>query len=177
MRRSTTTTFPVRLATLCATGVLGLALAGDVAAEQHESGGTAAKAMTAEIHPVAADMDRVDEKVTLGTAKFSDAGDKIDVLVQVAGLPLGGREASPAADGAPATVPFQVRVLKSGDCAKAADASELVALPDLQVKDDGSGILMATTDKVKLADLKGQIVVLGAPGEKARVGCGVISAQ
>ncbi len=174
MRRSTTTSL-VRLATLCATGALGLALAGEVAAEQHE-GGTA-KAMTAKIHPVAADMDRVDKKVTYGTAKFTDAGDKVDVLVQVAGLPLGGREASPASDGAPATVPFQVRVVKSGDCAKAAGASELVALPDLQVRDDGSGILMATTDKVKLADLAGQAVVIGAPGDKTHVGCGVISAD
>jgi hypothetical protein len=187
MRRTTTTSFPTGLAARCATGVLLATLvATSGAAEQHGGGAAgsgdagpkmAKMAMMAKIHPVAVQAGRVDEMMTYGTAKFSQGKDKVDVLVQVAGVPLGGREAGPASDGAGATVPFEVHVLKTGDCTKTTDAKVLVELPNLQVKDDGSGILMASTDDVKLDDLAGQVVVIGAPGNKIRAGCGVISAQ
>jgi len=174
MRRTTTTSFPIGLAARCAGILLALA-ATDAVAEQH--GGDGGGAMVAKIHPVAVQTGRVDEKMTYGTAKFSQGSGKVDVLVQVAGVPLGGREAGPASDGAAATVPFEVRVLKTGDCTKTAGAATVVELPNLQVEDDGAGILMTSTDKVKLQDLAGQVVVLGAPGEKHRMGCGVIAAQ
>ena len=35
----------------------------------------------------------------------------------------------------------------------------LAELPQLRVKDDGSGVLMASTDKVTLEQLAGQLVV------------------
>ncbi|HEY8516623.1 MAG TPA: hypothetical protein VIS07_14030 [Candidatus Binatia bacterium] len=170
MRRSTTTSIRGKLAALAATTAL-LAATG-AAAESPSGGGT----MVATLHPVAVEVGRVDEKATLGTAKFTQGDGKVDVLIQVNGFPLGDREAGPASDGAPATVPFDVTVVKT-DCTKAEGSPELVKLPQLQVKDDGSGILMASTDAVKADQLAGQAVVIGAPGNKRHVACGVIAAR
>jgi Cu/Zn superoxide dismutase len=74
-------------------------------------------------------------------------------------------------------VPFEVAVLKTGDCTKTTGSTALVTLPQLQVRDDGSGILMASSDKVTLDQLAGQAIVIGAPGSKTRVGCGVIATK
>ncbi|MEW6270060.1 MAG: hypothetical protein AB1689_12275 [Thermodesulfobacteriota bacterium] len=177
MRRSTTTSFPSKLAALAATTVVLLATG--AAAESHsgDAGKAAGKTMMATLHPVATGTGRVDEKMSRGTAKFTQGAGKVDVLIQVNDLPLGDREAGPASDGAPATVPFDVAVVKTGDCAKAEGSAELVKLPQLQVKDDGSGILMASTDKVTLEQLAGQAVLISVPGNKNRVGCGVIAAR
>lgn len=179
MRRITTTSHSSLIAVLGAAGVL---LAAPAAfAEQHAGGaGKAEGSMMATIHPVAEREGRVDEKMSFGTAKFSPGKDanKVDVLIQVTGVPLGEREAGPASDGAGATVPFDVSVMKSSDCVTAADAEVITKLPQLQVKDDGSGILMTTLEGVTMQQVGGQAVLVTVPGSKKnRVGCGVIEAK
>lgn len=179
MRRTATTILDaIKLAVLGTTSVL--LLAPTVSAEQHGGGAgeAAGKTLMATIHPVDAKLGRVSD-TTVGTVKFTQGDGKVDVLVQASGIPLGGREADLVADGGPATVGFDTRILKGDDCAKVADdATVLVELPELRVQDDGSGILMASTDKVTLDQLSGQLVVLSDPKNKsARVGCGVIGAK
>ena len=120
------------------------------------------------------------QDISIGTAKFTQGDGKVDVLVQVSGVPLGAREAEASADGGPATVGFNTHVVKGSDCATVTkDVTVLAELPQLRVKTDGSGILMASTDKVTLAQISGQLVVFSAPkSTKAqRIGCGVIGAK
>lgn len=176
MRRTATTSMAlIRLAVLGTTGVL--LLAPTVSAEQQ--GGGAGQTLMATIHSVDTSQDKV-AKISYGTAKFTQGSGKVDVLVQVAGIPLGGREAELSADGGPATVGFDVHILKGSDCATVGeDVTVLATLPQLRVKDDGSGILMGSTDKVTLDQISGQLVVFTVPKatKHPRVGCGVIAAK
>jgi hypothetical protein len=179
MRRTATTILDaIKLAVLGTTSVL--LLAPTVSAEQHGGGAgqAAGQTLMATINPVDPGLDRV-AKTSVGTVKFTQGSGKVDVLVQASGIPLGGREAEVASDGGPATVGFDTRVLKGSDCAKVADdTTVLVELPQLRVQDDGSGVLMASTDKVTLQQLSGQLVVFSDPKNKhARIGCGVIGAK
>lgn len=165
----------IKLAVLGTTGVL--LLAPTVSAEQQ--GGGAGQTQMATIHAVDPELDRV-SKTSYGTAKFTQGDGKVDVLVQASGIPLGGREAEIGADGGPATIGFDVYVLKGSDCATVSkDATVLAQLPQLRVKDDGSGILMGSTDKVTLEQISGQLVVFTVPNrtKHERVGCGVIGAK
>jgi len=174
MRRTATTFVDmIKLAVLGTTSVL--LLAPTVSAEQH--GGGAGQTMMATINPVVTGLDRVG-KASYGTVKFTQGSGKVDVLIQAAGVPLGGREAELAADGGPATVGFDVRIVKSSDCATAGhDEVVLAELPQLRVKDDGSGIMMGSTDKVTLQQIAGQAVVISAPKNTTRVGCGLIKSE
>jgi len=175
--RGNTTTFlaVIKLAVLGMTGVV--LLAPTVSAEEH--GGGAGQTLMATIHPVDTSQDKVAQKISYGTAKFTQGDGKVDVLVQAAGIPLGGREAEVASDGGPATVGFDVHLVKGSDCATADHGATVLAeLPQLRVKDDGSGILMGSTDKVTLQQIAGQMVVFSTPkNNKQRIGCGVISAK
>lgn len=135
----------------------------------------AGQTMMATLNPVNKAQDRVDKGVNYGTAKFTQGSSKVDVLVQAAGIPLGGREPEGSGDGEPATVGFNVRIVKSADCATADTAATLTELPQLRIKSDGSGILMASTDKVSLDQIAGQALVISSPN--TRVGCGVIKAE
>jgi len=156
------------------TGIL--LLAPPVSAEQHTGG--AGQTMMATINPVVVSQDKVATKINYGTVKFTQGNGKVDVLIQAAGVPLGGRETELGTDGGPATVGFNVRVVKSSDCATADEAATIIAeLPQLRVKDDGSGILMGSTDKVTLQQIAGQAVVISSPKTNNRVGCGVIKAE
>jgi hypothetical protein len=147
----------IKLAVLGVTSVLFLAPS--VSAEQQKAG--AGQTMVATINPVDTTQDRVANKISYGTAKFTQGSGKVDVLVQAAGVPVGGREAEPSADGGPATVGFNMRIVKSSDCATADQAPTVLAeLPQLRVKADGSGILMASTDKVSLQQIAGQAVLI-----------------
>lgn len=182
MRRTVTTTMAklakvasIELAVLGTTGIL--LLAPTVSAEQH--GGGAGQTLMATINAVDPELDRV-SKTSYGTAKFTQGDGKVDILVQASGVPLGGRESEVVADGGPATVGFDVYVLKGSDCATVSkDATVLAELPQLRVQDDGSGILMGSTDKVTLEQIKGQLVVFVTPKRTKhdRVGCGVIGAK
>lgn len=171
---ATTTVNVIKLAVLGMTSVL--LLAPTVSAEQHTGG--AGQTLMATIHPVDPKLDRIAD-TSVGTAKFTQGSGKIDVLVQVAGIPLGGREATAPADGGPATVGFDARVVKGSDCATAAHDDVVIAeLPQLRVKDDGSGILMASIDKATMQQIAGQLVVFSSPTNRsARIGCGVIAAK
>ena len=113
MRRTATTSVNViKLAVLGMSSVL--LLAPTVSAEQHAGG--AGQTLMATIKPVDTGQDRVAD-VTYGTAKFTQGSGKVDVLVQVSGVPLGGRETVESADGGPATVGFDARIVKGSDCA------------------------------------------------------------
>lgn len=180
MRGTATTIMNLRkMAVLCTVGVLCLGPMSCAGTKKAASSAAAsAPALMATIYAVDAGLERV-SKATFGTAKFTQGVGKVDVLVQVNGIPLGGREASPASDGASATVPFDARVVKGTDCATVAhDATVIAQMPQLRVQDDGSGILMTSLDKVTLDQLAGQLVVFSSPtNSHARVGCGVIGAK
>jgi Cu/Zn superoxide dismutase len=168
-----------KMAVLCTVGVLCLGPMSCAGTKKAASSAAAnAPALMATIYAVDAGLERV-SKTTFGTAKFTQGVGKVDVLVQVNGVPLGGREASPASDGAPATVPFDARVVKGTDCATVAkDTTVIAQLPQLRVQDDGAGVLMTSLDKVTLDQLAGQLVLFSAPGDShARVSCGVIGAK
>lgn len=180
MRGTATTNMNLRkMAVLGTVGVLCLGPMSCAGSKKTGSSAAAsAPSMMATIYAVDAGLDRV-SKGTFGTAKFTQGAGKVDVLVQVNGIPLGGREASPASDGAPATVPFDARIVKGTDCATVGKDSTVIAqLPQLRVQDDGSGILMTSLDKVTLDQIAGQLVVFSSPtNTHARVGCGVIAAK
>jgi hypothetical protein len=180
MRGTATTNVNLkRIAVLSTVGVLCL---GPMSCAGSKKMGSSAAAsgptLTATIVAVDAGLDRV-AKGSFGTAKFTQGAGKVDVLVQVNGIPLGGREASAPADGGPATVPFDARVVKGSDCATVSKDDTVIAqLPQLRIQDDGSGVLMASLDKVTLDQLAGQLVVFSSPtNTHARVGCGVIAAK
>lgn len=135
----------------------------------------AGQTMMATINPVDTARDHVEKKVNYGTAKFTQGSGGVNVLVQAAGIPLGGREPEASGDGEPATVGFKIRIVKSADCGTADTAATLAELPQLRIKSDGSGILIASTDKVSLDQIAGQTVVVSSPN--TRVGCGVIKAE
>jgi len=175
MRRTATTKMAkvssIKLAVLGTAGVLLLA----PAASADQGGQT----LMATIHAVDPQLDRVSQ-TSYGTAKFTQGSGKVDVLVQASGIPLGGREAEVTTDGGPATIGFDVYVLKGSDCATVSkDATVLAELPQLRVKDDGSGILMGSTDKVTLEQIAGQLVVFVTPKRTKhdRIGCGVIATK
>lgn len=180
MRGTATTNMNLRnLAVLGTVGILCLGPMSCAGTKKMASSAAAnAPSMSATIYAVDAGLDRV-SKATFGTAKFTQGVGKVDVLVQVAGIPLGGREANVAGDGGPATVPFDARVVKGTDCATVGHDDTVIAqLPQLRVQDDGSGVLMASLDKVTLDQLAGQLVVFSSPtNTHARVGCGVIAAK
>jgi hypothetical protein len=143
------------------------------------SAGAAKKhALMATINPVDTAQDRVAKRINYGTVKFSQGSGSVNVLIQASGVPIGGREMESSADGGPATIGFNVRIVKSGNCAVADDAPTVLAeLPQLRIRDDGSGILMASTDKVTLQQIAGQAVVITSPSNNTRVGCGVIKGK
>ena len=180
MRGTATTNVNVRkMAVLCTVGVLCLGPMSCAGSRKMASSAAAnAPSMSATIYAVDAGLDRV-SKATFGTAKFTQGVGKVDVLVQVNGIPLGGREASPSSDGASATVPFDARVVKGSDCATVGHDDQVIAqLPQLRVQDDGSGVLMTSLDKVTLDQLAGQLVVFSSPtNSHAKLGCGVIGAK
>lgn len=179
MRGTATTNMNLKkIAVLGTVGVLCLGPMSCAGSKKMASSAASAASMIATIYAVDAGLDRV-SKGTYGTAKFTQGAGRVDVLVQVAGVPLGGREASPASDGAPATVGFDARVVKGSDCATVGHDDTVIAqLPQLRVQDDGSGILMASIDKVTLDQLAGQLVVFSSPtNSHAKVGCGVIGAK
>lgn len=180
MRGTATTNMNLRkIAVLGTVGVLCLGPMSCAGSKKMTSSMSAnAPSMTATIYAVDAGLDRV-AKGTYGTAKFTQGVGKVDVLVQVAGVPLGGREPNISADGGPATVPFDARVVKGTDCATVGHDDTVIAqLPQLRVQDDGSGILMTSVDKLTLDQIAGQLVVFSSPtNSHARVGCGVIAAK
>jgi hypothetical protein len=162
------------LAVLGVTSVLFLASSCSAQRKPAAAGPT----MMATINPVDTAQDRVASKINYGTAKFTQGSGKVNVLVQAAGVPLGGREPELSADGGPASVGFNVRIVKTADCATADhDPIVLAELPQLRVISDGSGILMASTDKVSMEQIAGQVVLISSPRNNTRVGCGVIKAE
>ncbi|MBM4245090.1 MAG: hypothetical protein FJ148_14965 [Deltaproteobacteria bacterium] len=179
MRGTPTTKMNLRkTAVLGAVGVLCLGPMSCAGTKKASSAATSAPTLMATIYAVDAGLERV-STTTFGSAKFTQGAGKVDVLVQVNGIPLGGREAGPASDGAAATVPFDARVVKGSDCATVAkDTTVIAQLPQLRVQDDGAGVLMTSLDKVTLDQLAGQLVVFSSPSNAhARVGCGVIGAK
>jgi hypothetical protein len=175
MRRSASTA--VVMTNLAVLGVTSVLFLSSSCSAQRKSA-SAGPAMTATINPVDTAQDRVATRINYGTARFTPGNDRVNVLVQAAGVPLGGREPELSADGGPATVGFDVRIVKAADCATADhDPTVLAQLPQLRIISDGSGILMASTDKVSMEQIAGQAILISSPRNNTRVGCGVIKAE
>jgi Cu/Zn superoxide dismutase len=146
-------------------------------------------ALIAVLHPVAQDTGKVDESVNLGTARFTQGKDKVDVLVQVNGVSTAGSEATQGADGEGAYYKHGIHIHEGGACGPTEkDGATVPAgaagphfdpgktgshkgpegnghagdLPNLHVLSDGTGILMASTTRLTMDQLAGKTVILHA---------------
>lgn len=154
-----------------------LLLSGTIAQAASASG-----PLNAILRPVNRDTGTLNPDISLGTARFSQGSDKVDILLQVFGISVGGNEQGAAPDGTGNNYPHTVQIVP-GTCeavvkGKVAGSQRL---PDLQVRSDGSGTLFASTS-TPLAKLSGQSIVIWKPGKPGGTrgvpdACGVLKAE
>ena len=181
MRRTRTRSLTIRLGMMA--GIAGALLARSASAVAET------KALVAVLHPVAQDTGKVDESVNLGTVRFTQGHDKVDVLAQVNGVSVAGSEATVAADGQGSYYKHGIHIHEGGACGPTEKDGKTVPagaagahfdpaktgshkgpegnghagdLPNLHVLDDGSGILMASTKRLTMDQLVGKTVILHA---------------
>jgi Cu-Zn family superoxide dismutase len=160
--------------------------------------GSAGDALTATLHPVSMEGKGVDESKDLGTVTLS-AGNTgaVVVDVQAKGLPPGKHGLHIHRDGSCGIGKVNDKDAPAGAAGPHFDpantgkhlgpdgAGHAGDLPNLEVKEDGTGTLKASSQKFKLADLKGRTVVVHANpdnytddpplgGSGGRIACGVI---
>jgi hypothetical protein len=134
------------------------------------------------LRPVNRATGAANPDISLGTATFTKGKSGVEVTFQVFGISVGGSEEGAAADGTGNVYPRTV-VIFSGTCEAATKGgtSGGERLPDLNVRDDGSGTGFSTT-KTDLAKLVGQTVVISKPAKPGAAtgvvdACGVIEAK
>ena len=142
----------------------------------------AADAMEAIMRPVNRNTGAPNPDISMGTARFTTSGDKTQVVIQVSGVSVAGSEEGASADGTGNVYPRSVLIF-SGTCEAAvkSNAAGAEKLPDLPVRSDGSGTLIATTS-TSLSKLTGQTVLLSKPNKPGEptgvpVACGTIAAK
>jgi Cu/Zn superoxide dismutase len=208
----------VRVGAAAAAVALVLALGGLLApaAGAEDAKAKAGGPLVAVLHPVNQATGAVDESTTLGTVKFTQGKGKVDVLVQVDGVSIAGGEGESAADGEGTYYPHGIHIHDGGSCASTTDKDGKVSpaagagphydpkktgshkgpagdghagdLPNLRVLEDGSGILMTSTNRLTMDQLRGRTVILHANsdnytdtpangGSGARIACGVIAPE
>jgi len=179
-------------------------------------GATAGGAMVAVLHPINQTTGAVDGSVSLGTVRFTQGKDKVDVLVQVDGVSVAGSEGQSAADGQGTYYPHGIHIHDGSGCEATTDKDGKMVpgggagphydpmktgshkgpegdghsgdLPNLKVLADGSGVLMTSTNRLTLEQLRGRTVILHANrdnytdtppngGSGARIACGMIRPQ
>jgi hypothetical protein len=134
--------------------------------------------LVAILHPVDRDTGAIDEDISLGSARFSPAGGKTQIILQVDGISIAGSEEGVAADGTGNVYPRVVQIVPAACPAAAKGASGGERLPDLPVRDNGSGIMFAST-ATGTAKLAGQSVLISKPSKPGAAtgvpaACGVI---
>lgn len=210
MRGSANRSSLVLMVAAAAAASLLLAARG-VWAESPKADGT----LVAVLHPLNPATGAVDASINLGTAKFTQGNGKVDVLVQVNGVSVAGSEPEASADGSGNYYPHGIHIHEGDSCGPAEKEGKTVAggaagghldpaktgahkgpegdghagdLPNIKILSDGSGILMTSTARLTMDQLKGRTVVLHANrdnytdtppvgGSGARIACGVIQAR
>lgn len=143
---------------------------------------SAAGPLNAILRPVNRDTGALNPDISLGTARFSQGSNKVDVLLQVNGISVGGSEEGAAADGTGNVYPRTVQIVP-GTCEAVVKGKVKGSqrLPDLQVRSDGSGTLFASTT-TPLDKLNGQAIMIMKPGKPGGTrgvpdACGVLKAE
>lgn len=201
----------VAVAAVC--GWMAMGCGASVASPKSVASGDA---LVAVLHPVNQTTGAVDSSVSLGTVRFTQGKNKVDVVAQVNGVSVAGSEGQAAADGQGFYYPHGIHIHDGSGCDATTDKDgKLVPaggagphydpmktgshkgpegnghtgdLPNLQIMSDGSGILMTSTNRLTLEQLRGRTVILHANrdnytdtpangGSGARIACGVIQPQ
>lgn len=150
--------------------------------------GAGSGALVAVLHPINEATGAVNTSVNLGTAKFTQGKDQVDVLVQLNGISVAGQEAERAADGQGTYFPHGIHIHEGSSCGPTKDKDGKVVpggeagahldpaqtsshagpegnghagdLPNIRIIADGSGILMTSTKLLTLDQIKGRTIVL-----------------
>ena len=200
------------LASFAAAAALFAGCTAGTAATTAKGGG----ALVATLHPVNPATGEVDTRIDLGTVRFTQGNGKVDVLAQLQGVSIAGQEPRGiAGDGQGVYYPHGIHVHEGSSCGPTTVDGKTVPagaagphfdpaktnshkgptgdghagdLPNVQVVSDGSGMLMSSTTRFTLDQIKGRTVILHANpdnytdtppngGSGARIACGVIVAE
>ena len=147
--------------------------------------------LKAVLHPVSSDLGRADADMQrpLGTVKFTQGKDKIDILVQIDRLPPAESERAESSAMGGNEYPHGLHIHAGGSCDATQEGDKTIAAgaagphfdpgntkthkgPDgnghagdlrmVKVKSDGTGILETTSTRFTLDQLVGKTVVLHA---------------
>ncbi|HZR81909.1 MAG TPA: superoxide dismutase family protein [Candidatus Binatia bacterium] len=178
---------------LTAAASLALASGARIACAESKDAGNGGGQLMAVLHPVNQTTGEVDNSVDLGTARFKQGKDKVDVLIQVNGVPVAGSEPESSADGQGSYYPHGIHIHDGDACGSTKDKDDKMVpagaagphfdpkktgshkgpegeghagdLPNIRILQDGSGVLMTATKRLTLDQLKGRTVILHAHGD------------
>lgn len=171
-------------------------------------------AMVAKLYQVNPDTGVVNTRQPMGEVRFLPAANGVQVVAELSNVPVGGAEAMQTADGQGVFYAHGLHIHAGSACGPETVNGKVVAagaagghldpastgkhlgpngmghvgdLPNVNVRNDGRGQFITTTNRFTLEQIAGRAVVLHSSpdnytdkpangGSGARIGCGVIEA-